>query len=189
MRLALALIIMFFVSSVSAKSEFYNIDRNHTYPHFAIDHMGISTLWGRFDLTTGRILMDRENNNGFVEVEISAVSVNTGLEKRDKHLRSPDFLNVMEYPDIKYVSKNVIFDGRYKARVEGDLTLLGVTRSVDLSVNRIRCGVNPLTKQDVCGFEATAEIKRSDFGSTFAYPTVGDNVKLWFQIEAIKEVR
>ena len=185
----MALIIMLFVTSVSAQSEFYNIDRNHTYPHFAVDHMGISTLWGRFDLTTGRILIDRENNNGYVEVEIAAVSVNTGLEKRDNHLRSPDFLNVMEYPDIKYKSRNVIFDGRYKAKVKGDLTFLGITKSVDLDVNRIRCGVNPVTKQDVCGFEAAAEIKRSDFGNTFAFPNVGDNIKLWFQVEAIKDVR
>jgi len=189
MRLALALIIMFFVSSVSAKTEFYKIDRNHSYPHFAIDHMGISTLWGRFDLTTGIIIMDRENNNGHVDIKVSSVSVNTGLHKRDDQLRSPDFLNVMEYPDIKYVSRNIIFDGRYKAKVDGDLTLLGVTKAVTLNVNRIRCGANPVTKQEVCGFEATAEIKRSDFGNTFAYPTVGDNIRLWFQIEAIKEVR
>jgi len=151
--------------------------------------MGVSTLWGRFDLTTGRVLMDRKNNNGYIEVEISAVSVNTGREKRDNHLRSPDFLNVMEYPDIIYKSRNIVFDGRYKAKVEGDLTLLGVTRSVNLDVNRIRCGKNPITKRDICGFEATAEIKRSDFGNTFGYPNVGDNIKLWFQVEAIKEQR
>ena len=189
MRLAMALIIMLFVSPAWAVSEFYNIDRNHTFPHFAIDHMGIATMWGRFDQTRGRIIMDRENNNGYVEVVISAVSINTGLEKRDQHLRSPDFLNVMEYPDIKYESRNVVFDGPYKATVEGDLTLLGITKPVALQVNRIRCGKNPITKEDVCGFEATADIKRSDFGNTFAYPTVGDNIELWFQVEAIKEVR
>jgi len=176
----------FFSSNVAA-TDYYQIDRNHTFPHFAIDHMGFSTLYGRFDLTTGKIIMDRENSNGYIDVKIAAVSVTTGHNKRDDHLRSPDFLNVMEYPDIIYQSRNVVFIGKDKAKVEGDLTLLGVTKSVALSVNRIRCGKNPMNKKETCGFEATASIKRSDFGNTYGRPNVGDNMQLWFEVEAIKE--
>ncbi len=186
MRLITLVIILLF-SATSTATEYYTIDRNHTYPHFAIDHMGFSTLYGRFDETRGKIIIDRENNNGYLEIKIAAVSITTGHNKRDDHLRSPDFLNVMEYPDITYESRNVTFIGTGKAKVEGDLTLLGVTKSVPLDVHRIRCGINPMNKKHTCGFEATASIKRSDFGSVYGRPSVGDNMKLWFEVEAIRE--
>ena len=184
---AMVFLAMLFSSMTSVATEYYTIDRNHTFPHFAIDHMSFSTLYGRFDLTTGKIIIDRENNNGYVEIKIAAVSVTTGHNKRDDHLRSPDFLNVMEYPDIIYQSRNVTFVGKDKAKIEGDLTMLGVTKSVPLDVHRIRCGENPMNKKHTCGFEATAAIKRSDFGSTYGRPIVGDNMKLWFQVEAVRE--
>jgi len=187
MRKIVALFLMLFVTVASAETEYYKIDPSHTYPHFAIDHMGFSTLYGRFDETTGKIIMDRKNNNGFVDIDIASVSVNTGHLKRDNHLRSPDFLNVMEYPNIRYESKNVKFIGKDKAKVEGELTMMGVTKPVNMSINRIRCGVNPMNKKKTCGFEAMADIKRSDFGSKYGYPNIGDNMKLWFEVEAVKE--
>lgn len=187
MRLAMGLLGVLFSLAGEAAPEYFTIDRNHTFPHFAIDHMGFSTLYGRFDQTTGKVMIDRENDNGFVDVKIAAVSITTGHNKRDDHLRSPDFLNVMEYPDISYESTNIDFIGKDKAKVEGNLTILGVTKPVNLDVTRIRCGTNPMSKDYTCGFEAAASIKRSDFGSTYAYPTVGDNMKLWFQVEAIRD--
>lgn len=186
MRLML-FIATLFVSITSVATEYYTIDRNHTFPYFAIDHMGFSTLYGRFDLTTGKIIIDRENNNGYVDIKIAAVSVSTGHHKRDEHLRSPDFLNVTEYPNIIYQSRNLTLIGKDKAKVEGDLTMLGVTKSVPLDVHRIRCGNNPINKKYTCGFEATASIKRSDFGSTYGRPNIGDNMKLWFEVEAIRD--
>jgi len=187
MRIAAFLSFLLFVTNSHAAPEYYIIDRYHTFPHFAIDHLDFSTLYGRFDQTTGKIILDRENNNGSVSVKIAAVSVSTGHNKRDDHLRSPDFLNVMEFPDITYESRNVSFIGTDQAKVEGDLTILGVSKPVDLAVNRIRCGKHPMNKKQVCGFEATAEIKRSDFGSSYGRPNIGDNMKLWFEVEAIKE--
>ncbi len=175
------------MSTATAAPTYYTIDPTHTYPHFAIDHLGFSTLYGRFDQTSGRMMIDWERKTGFVEVKIAAVSVNTGYGKRDDHLRSPDFLNVMEFPDIHYESTNVRFTSDTTAVVEGKLTLLGVTRPVTLQVERIHCGVNPINKKDTCGFDATGEIKRSDFGSRYGLPKIGDTMKLWFQVEAIKD--
>ncbi len=74
-----------------------------------------------------------------------------------------------------------------EARVDGNLTILGITKPVQLNVNRYRCGENPLNNKHTCGFEATTEIKRSDFGSTFGAPGIGDKIKLWFEVEAVKE--
>lgn len=166
---------------------YYNIDPAHTYPHFAINHLNFTTLYGRFDQTTGRIMIDKEAKNGFIDVKIAAVTVSTGLTKRDDHLRSPDFLNVMEYPDITYESTNIKFNGDNAATVEGKLSMMGVTKMVTLDVHAIRCGLNPLNKKETCGFEARADIKRSDFGSRFGLPGIGDDMKLWFQVEAVRE--
>lgn len=187
MKHIIILCLAVFASGAFAETEYYTVDPDHTYPHFAIDHMGFSTLYGRFDETAGKIIMDRKNNNGFINIDIASVSINTGHIKRDNHLRSPDFLNVMEFPNIRYESKNVKFVGNDQAKVEGVLTMMGVSKPVNLSVNRIRCGVNPMSKKKTCGFEAVGEIKRSDFGSKYGYPNIGDNMKLWFEVEAVKE--
>lgn len=175
------------IQGVQAAPEYYRIDPAHTFPHFDIDHLNFSTMHGRFDQTSGRIMIDRERNNGFVEVSIAAVSVTTGFGKRDEHLRSPDFLNVMEFPDITYESTSLHINDDDTALVKGKLTLLGVTKPVNLKVTRIRCGVNPMNKKQTCGFEAEADIKRSDFGSRYGLPGVGDDMHLWFEVEAVKE--
>ncbi|MDH5301337.1 MAG: YceI family protein [Gammaproteobacteria bacterium] len=188
MRKILALVAALTVPvGAQAAAEYYNLDPDHSYPHFAIDHLNFSTLYGRFNQTHGRLMIDRKNNNGFVSVKISAVSIDTGNSKRDDHLRSPDFLNVMEFPDIKYESTSLRINDDNSADVKGTLTMLGVTKPVDLKVTRIRCGTNPINKKDTCGFEAQTQIKRSDFGSKYGLPGIGDDMRLWFQVEAIKE--
>ncbi len=169
-------------------AEFFKIDPAHTYPHFAISHLGFSTLYGRFNQTTGKFFIDWERGTGSVEVEIAAVSIDTGHKKRDDHLRSPDFLNVMEFPKILYRSTKVRIDQDKKsAVVEGELTLHGVTKPVTLTVERINCGVHPMNKKYICGFDARAKIKRSDFGITYALPAIGDEMELWFEVEGIRE--
>ncbi len=180
-------LILLGVATSNSAAEYYDIDGAHTFPHFAVSHLGFSTLYGRFEQTRGKILIDRAHNSGFVDVKISAVSVSTGHKKRDQHLRSPDFFNVMEYPDISFKSTSIDYIDKDKAKIIGDLTLLGVSKSVTLSVNRIICGKNPVNKKQTCGFEAVSEIMRSDFGMTYGLPGVGDKVKLWFQVEAQKE--
>jgi len=170
-----------------AAPESYTIDPNHTFPHFAISHLGFSTMHGRFDKTQGKLVIDQEKKTGSVEVVIDATSVDTGFGKRDDHLRSPDFLNVAEFPEIKYKSTKVTLLDGDKANVEGELTLMGVTKPVTLDVHRVHCGVHPMNKKDVCGFDATATIKRSDFGVNYALPAIGDEMKLTFEVEAVKE--
>ena len=160
-----SLAVLFSVLPFTASAaDFYTIDPGHTYPHFRINHLGFSDMQGRFDQTSGKIMIDRKNNTGSVDVEIAAVSVNTGHQKRDDHLRGADFLTVTEYPKITYKSKKVKLNGN-TATVEGDLTLMGVTKPVTMNVTNINCGVHPFSKKEVCGFNATAKIKRSDFGS------------------------
>jgi len=164
----------------------YTIDSAHTYPHFSINHLGFSTMQGRFDKTSGKVALDRAGKTGSVEIEIEATSISTGFAKRDDHLRGPDFFATEEFPSITYKSTKFNFKGDTPASVEGNLTILGVTKPVTLSIDAFNCGTNPMSKKDTCGAAASAQIKRSDFGVKYGLPNIGDDVKLVFEIEAIK---
>jgi polyisoprenoid-binding protein YceI len=167
-------------------NESYTLDPNHTFPHFSINHLGFSTMQGRFDKTSGTVILDRAAKTGSVEIAIESASVSTGFAKRDEHLRSPDFFNATEFPTITYKSTAIHFKGDTPASVDGNLTIAGVTKPVTLTIDAFNCGANPMSKKDECGAGASAQIKRSDFGVKFGLPAVGDDVKLVFEIEAIK---
>jgi len=165
----------------------YTIDSAHTFPHFSISHLGFSTMQGRFDNTSGKVTLDRKAKSGSVEIEIQAASISTGHAKRDDHLRGPDFFTTEEFPTISYKSTKFNFKGDTPASVEGNLTMLGVSKPVTLTIDAFNCGVHPMNKKDVCGAAASAMIKRSDFGIKYGIPNIGDDVKLVFEIEAIKD--
>lgn len=165
----------------------YTVDPAHTYPHFTISHMGFSTMHGRFNTTEGKITVDLAGKTGSVDIKIAADSVDTGFQKRDDHLRSPDFLNAAEFPTITYKSSKVVINGDSSAKVEGTLTMMGVSKPVTLDVDHIQCGPNPMNKKEMCGFNATASIKRSDFGVNYALPGIGDEMNITLEVEALKD--
>lgn len=171
--------------SLTAMADSYTIDPAHTYPNFTINHLGFSTMHGRFDKTSGKITMDREKGTGSVEVVVDMASVSTGFKKRDEHLRSPDFFNVAEFPTMTFKSTKVEFKGK-GATVTGNLTMKGVTKPVTLAVDSINCGVHPFNKKQVCGFNATTTIKRSEFGIKYGLPAVGDDLAITLEVEAVK---
>lgn len=164
----------------------YTVDPAHTFPHFSISHLGFSTMQGRFDRTSGKVTLDRAAKTGSVDIAIESASVSTGFAKRDEHLKSPDFFNAAEFPTITYKSTALHFKGDALVSVDGNLSMAGVTRPVTLTVDAFKCGTNPMNKKDECGAAASAQIKRSDFGIKYGLPAVGDDVKLVFEIEAIK---
>jgi len=165
----------------------YTIDPAHTYPNFTISHLGFSTMHGRFDRTSGKVTLDRAAKTGSVEVAIETASISTGFAKRDEHLRGPDFFNAAEFPNISYKSTAVHFKGDTPVSVDGNLTISGVSKPVTLKIDAFNCGTNPMSKKDTCGAAASAQIKRSDFGVKYGLPNIGDDVKLEFEIEAIKD--
>lgn len=177
------------MSAMSAQAaESYKIDPLHTFPNFTINHLGFSTMHGRFGKTEGNLTIDWENNTGSVDITIDAASVDTGYGKRDDHLRSPDFLNAAEFPVITYKSTKVTINEDKTAKVEGNLTIMDVSKPVTLDVKSINCGDHPMQKGVyVCGFDAEGMIKRSDFGVTYALPAVGDEMKLEFEVEAQRQ--
>ncbi len=177
------------MSGIAAPEKF-TIDPTHTYPHFKISHLGFSTMQGRFNETSGKITVDTANKTGSVDITINAASVDTGMKKRDDHLRSPDFLNAAEFPEITYKSNKVTINSDNSAKVEGELTIMGTTKMVAMDVSRMNCGIHPMDPKKqkyVCGFDATANIKRSDFGINYGLPAIGDDMALSFEIEAVRD--
>lgn len=184
-KVCLAVAMMASMSAQAAES--YTIDPFHTYPNFEINHLGFSTMHGRFDKTSGNLTIDWEKNTGSVDITIDAASVSTGMKKRDDHLMSPDFLNAAEFPEITYKSTKVTINKDKTAMVEGNLTIMGVSKPVTLDVASINCGDHPMKKGAyICGFDAKGKFKRSDFGVTYGLPAVGDEMKLHIEVEAAR---
>ena len=168
-------------------AESYTIDPAHTYAHFSVSHLGFSTMQGRFEKSSGKVTLDRAAKKGSVDIAIEAASISTAWAKRDEHLRGPDFFNTAEYPNVTFKSSSVKFKGDTPSSVEGNLTLLGVTKPVTLIIDSFKCGTHPMNQKELCGANASAQIKRSDFGMKFALPNAGDEIKLVFEVEAYKD--
>ena len=191
-KLAIGLIALTLPLAAAAQVESYNIDPIHTIPYWETDHLGYATLRGHFSKTTGKFTIDRAAKTGTLEITIQTASLNTGdtergsrARTRDEHLRSPDFFNVAEFPTLTYRSTGVKFKGDDPEVVEGNMTLLGVTKPVSLRILRWKCGPDPRTagKRYQCGGNATGTFKRSDFGMKFGLPAaIGDEVTLWTSV-------
>lgn len=195
-RLVLGLSAIVLPFTAAAQVETYAIDPFHTVPYFEIDHLGFATIRGLFSKTTGKFSIDRAAKNGSLEVAIPTATVNTGdpdregrPRTRDEHLRTSDFFNSAEFPTMTFKSTGVKFAGDNPEVVEGNLTLLGVTRPLTLKVERWKCGPDPRTqgKRFQCGGNASGAFKRSDFGMKFGLPNVGDEVKLWMSFYGFRQ--
>jgi polyisoprenoid-binding protein YceI len=180
---ALALTVPF----AAAAADSYTVDPTHTYPSFEINHLGFSITRGSFDKSEGKITLDTAAKSGSIMITVDTASINTGLGKRDEHLRGEDFFNVTKFPTMTFKSSKLRFSGDKVVGADGELTLVGVTKPVSLTVDWFNCGTHPINKKAVCGANATTTIKRSDFGITYAVPAVGDEVKIAIQVEAFKD--
>lgn len=170
-----------------AAPESYTIDSTHTYPSFAVNHLGFSTARGVFEKTSGKVVIDRAAKTGSIDITIDTASLTTNLAKRDEHLKSPDFFNVAQFPTMTFKSDKLKFKGDKLVGVDGQLTLLGVTKPVSLKVNNSTFGEHPMMKKAWAGADASAVIKRSEFGMNTYVPAVGDEVNITLQIEAMKD--
>ncbi len=163
----------------------YQIDPAHTSVTFAVSHMGISTLVGRFNGVEGDITLAPKGDSS-IEVSIETASVDTNHEKRDEHLRGPDFFNTKQYPVMKFSASSIDFGGAKSERIEGTLSLHGKTKPVMLTVETVGAGDDPWGGYRA-GYKATAVIKRSDFGMDFMPGGIGDDISVTLNIEAIKQ--
>ncbi|MDB5804113.1 MAG: polyisoprenoid-binding protein [Betaproteobacteria bacterium] len=164
----------------------YEIENAHTFPKFEVSHNGFSNHTGIFTKTSGKITYDREAKSGSMEVTVDTAEISTGIAPMEKFLKSKEFFNIEQYPTMSYKGMRFRFEGDKLVAIEGELTLLGVTRPLTLNVVNFVCGPHPRTKKEECGANAVGELKRSDYGMKAFLPLIGDDIKLSIQTEAYK---
>ena len=166
-----------------APAEEFTVDTGHSTVLFRILHMGVSNAWGRFDNIAGTVNLDEADPaKSALDITISTESVDTGVAKRDDHLRGPDFFNARQFPKITFKSQSLRATGADTYEVTGTLTLHGVSRPLTVTLKKIGAGKSPLGDQRL-GVETGFTIKRSDFGMKNMLDAVGDNVLLIVSLE------
>ena len=170
-----------------AAPETYVLDGTHTFPRFSYSHLGYSTQLSRFNKTTGQIVLDKAAKTGAVDIVIDTQSVDTGYATFDEHIQGEDFLDTAKYPTATFKSTQVVFEGDQPVKVEGNLTLKGVTKPVTLTVTSFQAMPHPMLKKDAIGANAHTVIQRSAFNAGKYAPNVSDDVRIDIAVEAIKE--
>ena len=170
-----------------AAPETYVADSTHTFSRFSYSHFGYSTQFSRFNKNSGKVVFDKVAKTGSVDIVIDAKSVDTGYDTFNEHIQGEDFLDTAKYPTATFKSTKVIFEGDKPAKVEGNLTIKGVTKPVTLTVTSFQAMPHPMLKKDAIGANAYTVVKRSEFNAGKFAPYVGDEVRIDVAIEAIKE--
>jgi len=170
----------------------YKVDPAHTRIGFVVRHAMVSKVRGTFNEFDGSGFFDADNPAASkLELVIKAASIDTGNTDRDNHLRSNDFLDMENHPEIRFVSTGVTQTGESSYRVSGDLNIRGVTKPVEVDFELSGPVKDPYGNVRI-GLEGRGEINRKDFGVSFNAPLeaggvlIGDKVNLEFDVEAIK---
>lgn len=153
----------------------WSIDATHSSVIFRVLHMGVANFYGRFNSVSGTVTLDDANPSASkVELTIPIESIDTNSKGRDGHLKSPDFFNAKEFPEVKFVSKTVSKAGDKEWKIEGEMTMHGVTKPMTIQARQM--GVLEGKNGKVAGFDVQFTLKRSDFGMTFMLEGIGDEV-------------
>jgi polyisoprenoid-binding protein YceI len=192
-RLSLAVLLAVPVAAHAA-TDTYAVDPMHSSVNFTVDHLGLTNIYGRFNKFTGTFAVDKAAKTGSLDASVDTVSVDTNendkgsrARSRDEHLRSADFFNAAEFPKMTYKSTKVAFTGDNPSAVEGNLTLLGVTHPVALTIERFKCNPASGNAKERCGGVAVGKLKRSDFGMKRGVPNIGDEITLVLAFEGDKQ--
>ncbi|HCK32449.1 MAG: hypothetical protein CMH32_02400 [Micavibrio sp.] len=187
-KLLLAAFAFVLSTPAMAAQEKYSFEKPHSQVMFNVEHMGISHSHGKFLGFDGHFIFDREApQNSSVEVTIDTNSIEMNHDVWNEHLRSEKWLNVEKYPTMTFKSTKVDVQAEKRAIITGDLTLMGVTKPVDLQVFYNNSTKNPFSGKYMSGFTAVAAIKRSDFGMDGSLSAVGDKVNIKIEVEGICE--
>ena len=189
MKIALpAAMLALAAGSILAEPVTYPIDPAHTYPSFEADHFGGMSVWrGKFDKTSGTIVLDKQKGTGTVDITVDTSSIDFGMPKLNEHARSAEMFDVEKYPTATYKGTLAGFRNGVPTEVDGQFTLHGVTHPLKLTINQFKCMTYPMDKKEHCGADASASFNRADYGIAF-----GDkygfkmDVKLAIQVEAVR---
>jgi polyisoprenoid-binding protein YceI len=184
---------LFLLPSMAAAST-WRIDPEHTSIQFTVRHMMVSNVKGVFHKFNGQFeIDDKEITIARASAVINVASIDTGIEKRDEDLRSPNFFDVAKYPSMTFVSKKIVRTGANSFKMTGDLTMHGVTREVVLDMEGLDTVVKDPWGNVRRGATLSGMINRKDFGLTYnklletGGMVVGDEVKINIEVELIRK--
>ena len=166
----------------------YTIDPDHTYPSFEADHMGGLSVWrGKFNASRGTVTLDRAAQSGTVDVTVDMASADFGQDKLNAMAQGPELFDTSQWPQAHYAGQLAGFRNGAPTRVEGTLTLHGVSHPLTLAIRSFKCMPHPVFKREVCGADALATFKRDEYGMSAGKDYgFSMNVTLRIQVEAIQ---
>jgi polyisoprenoid-binding protein YceI len=185
-RLAVFCLLAVLGSAPGAQAAEYTIDQSHAFIQWKISHLGYSVLNGRFNKFDGKFTWDRDNPSAAtIEVTVDAASIDSNWAERDKHLRSEDFLDVTKYPTAVYKGTRYVGDAK-GGKMEGTLTLHGVTRPMTLDVTVVGEGPDPWGGYRA-GFSATTTLRLKDFGIDYNLGPAAETMQFELFVEGIRQ--
>jgi polyisoprenoid-binding protein YceI len=186
-------LVLIFLAPMTVFASNWNIDPDHSNIQFQVSHLGLAFVKGTFTKFQAALDFDGKNPaKATLNVTIDAASLHTGIEKRDEHLRSPDFFDVAKYPTITFVSRKVTQVDKGKLKMLGDLTICGVTKPVTLEVSGPTKELQDPWGKIRVGASAKATVKREDFGLTWnkildsGIPVIGNQVIINLELEFLQ---
>lgn len=173
------------LSSV-ALADNYEIDAAHSTAIFAAKHFNVSWTYGRFNDISGKVVWDADPAKSSVDITVKTDSLDTNVDKRDQHLKSPDFFNSAQFPTMTFKSKSITKKSGNTFSVTGDLTIHGVTKSVTTDFEYVGTGPDAWggTRS---GYTTALTVKRADYGMSNMPDAVGPDVKLIISLEGVKK--
>lgn len=194
MKFSHVLALAWFALPSLAHAASYEIDPVHSSAQFAVKHMMISTVRGEFTKLSGTaVIDDKDLAKANISATIEAGSISTRIDKRDEHLRSPDFLDSAKFSSITFKSTEVKKAGEGKYKVTGNLTLHGVSKSVVLDVEAPTTELKDPYGNVKRGAVATTTINRKDFGLTWNKALeaggvmVGENIQITIDLQLVRK--
>ncbi len=167
-------------------AENHEIDPMHSTVLLKVKHLGASTAWGRINTLSGYVQLDpADAAKSKVSLTAYVNSLDTNNQKRDAHLKGPDFFNAQQFPEVTFNSTAVTKKDDTHYEVTGNFTVLGVTKPVTTTVEVVGSGKNR-QGETVTGFDTSFTIKRSDFGMNFMVGPLGDDVTIMVSLETVK---
>lgn len=187
MNRAVALVALLLGLSSLAWADTYKVDPVHSSVNFRVGHANIGVVYGQFTESGGQFVLDAADaSKSSIDIQVQAASVFTHVDKRDAHLKSPDFLNAKQYPVISFKSTSVKKVDDTHLDVTGDMTLHGVTKTMTIPVELVGKGEFPPGTARA-GIEAVFEVKQSDFQIKGLPGATSDTVKLMVAMEGIRQ--
>ena len=184
MKRLIAIALLASAALCAAETQSWQIDPNHSSSQFSVRHLGIATVRGVFQKTTGTVTFDAADPaKTQIDATIDAATLDTRVQMRDNDVRSPHFLDVAKYPTITFKSKKAEAAGAGKLKITGDLTIHGVTKEVVLDVDGPSPPIKDPWGNQRFGASASTKIKRQDFGVNGAPGIVGDEIQITLDVE------